>query len=297
MIHFATVHWADPRWIEVQLDYLARHVSGPYRTWAFVGRIPDRERWTARFDHAFTARIRPHAWKLNLLGNLISQTAEPDDLLVFIDADAFPIAPLDEYLRERLAERPLVAVRRDENNGDRQPHPCFCATTAGFWRRIDGDWRRGGTWADARGERVTDVGGNLLHILADRGAEWHPMLRSNRRDLHPLMFGVYEDLVYHHGGGSRPMAGGRLWLAEKGEELAASRLARALDRLPRRGPLRTLRRRAHPRRRYKERLVAEIAAVSERVFEELEADPEFHRAFLDPDYDGPLAELRAPVVI
>ena len=30
------------------------------------------------------------------------------------------------------------------------------------------------------------------------------MLRSNRRNLHPLWFGLYEDLIYHHGAGFRP---------------------------------------------------------------------------------------------
>ena len=34
--------------------------------------------------------------------------------------------------------------------------------------------------------------------------DWYPMLRSNRRDLHPLWFGLYEDLIYHHGAGFRP---------------------------------------------------------------------------------------------
>jgi hypothetical protein len=50
---------------------------------------------------------------------------------------------------------------------------------------------------------VTDVGGNLLGALEERGVEWEPILRTNRRNLHPLWFGVYGDLVYHHGGGFR----------------------------------------------------------------------------------------------
>jgi hypothetical protein len=32
------------------------------------------------------------------------------------------------------------------------------------------------------------------------------MLRSNKRDLHPLWFGVYENLVNHHGAGFRKPA-------------------------------------------------------------------------------------------
>jgi len=29
------------------------------------------------------------------------------------------------------------------------------------------------------------------------------MLRSNKKNLHPVMFGIYEDIIYHHGAGFR----------------------------------------------------------------------------------------------
>jgi hypothetical protein len=124
-------------------------------------------------------------------------------VLVFLDGDAFPIAPLDTFLRRTLARWPLVAVRRDENLGDPQPHPCFCATTVGFWKRIGGDWNRGFTWRAETGHEVTDAGGNLLGRLRELGVEWYPLLRTNRRNIHPIWFAVYGDLVYHHGAGFR----------------------------------------------------------------------------------------------
>ena len=138
---------------------------------------------------------------------------------MFIDGDAFPIAPIGPFLRDKLERYPLVAVRRDENNGDPQPHPSFCVTTAGFWRGLPGDWRRGHTWTNPQGKQVTDVGGNLLGLLEDAGIEWYPMLRTNKVNPHPLQFGVYEDLVYHHGGGFRLTAGGRLWRASVEDKL------------------------------------------------------------------------------
>ena len=36
-----------------------------------------------------------------------------------------------------------------------------------------------------------------------RGIEWRPLLRSNGTDLDPLYFGIYGDVVYHHGAGFR----------------------------------------------------------------------------------------------
>jgi hypothetical protein len=146
-------------------------------------------------------RSLAHSGKLNRLAE--STDAEDDDVLLFLDGDAFPVTPIGEFLGERLAQFPLVAVRRDENLGDVQPHPCFCATTAGFWRDIGGNWSPG-AWTDDAGREVEDVGGALLQILSERGIEWCPLLRTNRHNLHPVLFGLYEERIYHHGAGFRP---------------------------------------------------------------------------------------------
>jgi hypothetical protein len=61
---------------------------------------------------------------------------------------------------------------------------------------------------NSAGERFTDTGTRLYRLLEDAGVEWRPLTRLNRRDLHPLWFGVYGDaaigpVVYHHGAGFR----------------------------------------------------------------------------------------------
>ena len=128
--------------------------------------------------------------------------SNPNDWLIFLDSDAFPIADLRSYLEKKLTMHPLVAVRRDENLGEPQPHPCFCATTVGFWKEIGGDWSRGYAWPTPLGP-VTDIGANLLGNLRERTVDWFPMTRSNKVDLHPVLFGVYDNQIYHHGAGSR----------------------------------------------------------------------------------------------
>jgi hypothetical protein len=90
-----------------------------------------------------------------------------------------------------------------ENAGDIQPHPSFCLTTVKFWKEINGDWKRGYEWRNSTGNKITDTGGNLLSILDKKRIGWLPLLRSNKRDLHKLWFGIYEDLIYHHGAGFR----------------------------------------------------------------------------------------------
>jgi hypothetical protein len=211
MIHIGTLHTGDPRWIDIQLASIRRHTSEPYRTYASLAGIDPAQ--AAKFDHAIDHTGRVTARKGEGLGIRLSECvdrlsdemtsrAEPDDLLVFMHSDTLAIADWVGPVREMLRTHPLAAVRRDEN-GEPIPHWCFCVTTAGFWREIGGNWWYGPTF-NCLGRELTDMGAQLWQDLERRGIEWRPILRTNEIDLHPVFFGVYGDLVYHHGAGSHP---------------------------------------------------------------------------------------------
>lgn len=200
MIHVATVHWMDPKWITPQKRGISSFVEAPHRTYANLQGVG--QQLDTQFSYA-TRNAGTHADKLNELARIIAEQADADDVLIFMDGDAFPIRPLDHWIRELLSEYPLAAVRRDENAGDVQPHPCFCATTVGFWQEIQGDWRPG-RWITDQGLEASDVGGQLLSTLDQRSIAWRPILRSNTVDVHPLLYGVYGRHIYHHGAGFRP---------------------------------------------------------------------------------------------
>jgi hypothetical protein len=108
---------------------------------------------------------------------------------------------------------------------------------------------------------------------------------------------VYDDVVYHHGGGFRLTAGGRLWRASVEDTLNSSLRGRLAARLPRDGIGGRIRKRIDPLRRYRRTLGAELARVNEQVFELIRSDEEFYRQLLDPQRGGELAELQAPVVL
>ncbi len=200
MLHIATVHYLSPRWIEIQTRYLRRHMSAPYMTWASLELIdPSYERF---FDKVFDL-ARGHQGQLNNLAAEISAQAEPDDLIMFLDGDAFPIRDPMPLIREGLQQAPLIAVKRAENGGDEQPHPCFCVTSVKTWHDIHGDWAMGYRWQATDGRRITDTGGNLLRALELTNTPWLPILKSNRAHLDPLFFAIYGDTIYHHGAGFR----------------------------------------------------------------------------------------------
>jgi hypothetical protein len=200
VLYVATVHYRSPRWIEIQTRYLREHITVPYQTWSSLEHIDPS--YAVHFDRILDQR-GPHAGKLNHLAFEISQEASPSDLLMFLDGDAFPIADPMPLVSDALARAPLVAVRRAENVDEPQPHPSFCVTTIESWSTLHGDWTAGPTWAGARGKRTTDVGANLLRRLELTGTPWIEVLRSNARNLDPLYFAVYGDIIYHHGAGFR----------------------------------------------------------------------------------------------
>jgi hypothetical protein len=200
VLYIATVHYASPRWIEIQTAHLREHLTVPYQTWTSLEKIDPA--YAVHFDRVIEQRGL-HAAKLNHLAMEIGAVADEDDLLMFLDGDAFPIADPVPLINESLANAPLLAVRRAENVEEPQPHPCFCVTTAGTWRSLPGDWSAGPTWTGARGRPTSDVGANLMRRLELSGLPWVQVLRSNRRNLDPLYFAIYGDTVYHHGAGFR----------------------------------------------------------------------------------------------
>ena len=103
MIYLATVHWMSDRWIDLQLEYLRRNMDREYRVYADLEGIDPRH--AERFDMATDLGPLPHAQKLNALADLIAEQADPGDVLIFLDGDAFPVAPLGDFLEDYYASR------------------------------------------------------------------------------------------------------------------------------------------------------------------------------------------------
>jgi hypothetical protein len=200
VLHIATVHYGSPQWVEIQTRQLRENIIVPYETWTSLEKIDPS--YGRHFDHVVEQRGL-HAAKLNHLAMEICHVAAPEDLMMFLDGDAFPVADPMPLIERSLAQAPLLAVRRAENADEPQPHPSFCVTTVGTWRTLPGDWSAGPTWRGARGQPTSDVGGHLLRELELSGVPWVQVLRSNRRDLDQLYFGIYGDVIYHHGAGFR----------------------------------------------------------------------------------------------
>jgi hypothetical protein len=258
MLHVATAHLASTRWIEIQTRHLREHLHVPYTTWATLALIDGS--FAARFDRAIDSK-GPHAGKLNHLAVEISQVAADEDLLMFLDGDAFPIADPLPTIEDALSRAPLLAVCKAEDAEQPRPSPCFCVTRVGTWRGLAGDWSDGYAWRDGGGRAVTDVGANLLRRLQLTGTAWTQLPRTNPRRLDPAFFAIYGDVVYHHGVG-----GGELTRAHRA--LAPAPLP--VPRVPLLAPL-TRRLDGERRRAWERATRRRYVAHSERILAGLQA--------------------------
>lgn len=281
------------KWIPIQLAYLERNLNTPYRLLASLNGIDDPN-MRRRFDYVQDVEVAAHPVKLNILSEVAVERSKPEDLLLFLDGDAFPVQPIQPWLDETLLTYPLVAIQRRENCGDLRPHPSFCATTVGFWKELGCDWTPN-DWVTPTGDLFTDAGGRLANVLEAQSIEWLPLLRTNTENPHPLWYAVYDHRIYHHGAGFRD----RVSKVDQVKRPALYKVNSAWDgpsvgqlsMVVRKDPsvLKRLRLRhvvavakAARRtflRRFTRWYAAKAQAESDEVFEKIESDQRFYRDF------------------
>ena len=192
-------------WIEVCMREVLRrseHADYEIHVWdnagirehrAFLETMPQVQVWPR--DAAQVVPL-PHSVALD---ELVARTGSGVDYLVTLDTDAFPVTDgwIDQLTSAIDGGAMLVGVWRDEMAPELSPfvHPsCLCV------RRQD--------LLDLRlkfsvSEHM-EPGQNLTDAVVAHDGHIAALRRSNKRNPHFLIAGLYGDLVYHHAAGSRP---------------------------------------------------------------------------------------------
>jgi hypothetical protein len=122
--------------------------------------------------------------------------------------DSFPVKPdWIEQVMEKLDQgHSLVAIRRDENL-DHKPHSSFLFFPASYYQNFDPELRL--SPAEILKEdyqayskavpHVRDTGFGLGYNLFVNKLTWHPLTRSNQKEDHFMMGGLYGDMIFHFG--------------------------------------------------------------------------------------------------
>ncbi|MFC2112202.1 hypothetical protein ACFLTA_02955 [Bacteroidota bacterium] len=273
-VHIATIHWPYGKWMDIQHYYLEKNLGSEYNYYAVVNK--DTKVVEQRFNYVSKSTQANHSKHLNhLLSYVLESSADENEILVFLDGDAFPVAPLHEYLENSLEEYPLIAIQRLENVGEFIPHPSFCAAKIGFWKEL------GPIWGEMRTshEFGKDPGGNLFDRLKDKGMNWGKLMRTNQINLHPLFFGIYDNLIYHHGAGFRdPIS--RVDLSELNQAILQQKfLSRIAEIIPAKF-LQGLKRRISPFRKEEYKIILQNRLLQDDVYNQIISNKEFYKRFI-----------------
>lgn len=138
------------------------------------------------------------------------------DYIATFDVDSWPLRDdWPDICVKRMEDERAIAtgVLRAENGDSVLCHPSFTFIDAKAFRDPACKF-----WIarEHRGQdeiaffednyQVYDTGGSLTYSLHKNNAKWIPLLRTNKKNLHTLLGGIYGDLIFHLGSGSRPLA-------------------------------------------------------------------------------------------
>jgi len=200
------------RWLDLCLQKLqASLVFRPFHVYIWNNNYADEPLrrslmalpWVTYVEAAPYERLAdPHAVPLQRLYTLAR--ADSAEIIVALDSDAHPLRPdwLAQLVTALEDGAVLAGVWRDELSEGIAPyvHPSCLATTVDFIERHNLRFDR------LRSSRDTEQHDTLSHFTrAAQAANLpiSPLRRSNVNNFHRLMGGVYGDLVYHHGAGTR----------------------------------------------------------------------------------------------
>ena len=201
--------------LDFSIEQIRRVTTGPYR---IHGCCPDN-------DPAIMSRLTSHGVVVHeaparhsdisqehsqLLNLLVDRAAEHGCTHVAtFDMDSWPVlSGWDERYASLVdAATPVASIVRTEL-GDNFPFAAFTFFQADFWRIGTSSFnvqQRGpfGEIASNLSSRPTETGSGILAQLHDDGLSFFRLERSNARNIHPVIAGLYDNAIFHLGAGSR----------------------------------------------------------------------------------------------
>mgnify|MGYP001216526833 FL=1 len=200
MLHILTIHFKD-KWVDIQKRELKKYISEDYKVYTRLGE--NYEKHKDKFDGAIEGQGH---WteSMGLLLKFINENAKVGDKVLLIDSDAFPIAPISEFMEYALSQAEFVSCQEPKHEWDddyKIPHPMFML--------FDAKHILEGNLSDYLSKIIKDQSGNwwggAMQWIKENNYREGVLIRSNKINLHPLYFGIYNNLIYHHWAGSRKM--------------------------------------------------------------------------------------------
>ncbi len=217
----------EGKWLDLCLKKIIQHTKWPnYRIYVWNNNIEDGSVPAlveaipgAKLFQADPREKLAHIHAVPL--QRLYEVAKKDQLkfIVTMDTDAFPVR--DNWLTELIGnlneQTVLCGVWRDELAGHVCPyvHPSCLCTTTDFIKKNRLRFDR----IDIISDQKKDTLASFTIIAEKKGKTIAKLKRSNVNDLHYILGGLYGNLIYHHGAGSRKET--YFWGEEKTEAIGA----------------------------------------------------------------------------
>ena len=137
MIHVFSLHYGDDKWSEIQIKSIQKHIKVPYKTYSVYSHMDEDsyKKWENEWDVFLVEEKGKHAHKS---GNFhltdghryiipeILKHAEPGDIFLRLDSDAFLINDIDESFIDLVNKHQFVSLKEPEHEWDttyHTPHP------------------------------------------------------------------------------------------------------------------------------------------------------------------------------
>lgn len=214
-IHIITIHHNSQHWLDLQLSKINKHFTN-HKIWTMYNKM-DMRKHINKFDHCERGCVRNkginfdgiprrswnHWTKLNNLTNMVvnDENTKSDDILIWLDCDAFPVADVNDFIESKLNEFEFFAINRKEHNNSVIPHPSFAGCKVEFWKKHNLSWE--GIPHAPFGIQTHDTGGKIYNILQSNNIDWYKLNLSHTLTPHQYYFVIYDSLIYHHGAGTR----------------------------------------------------------------------------------------------
>ena len=210
MIYLMTTSFKQSVWIDTQMRHLQKYskeedykvILGTYK-WEpnIILNLP-KNYTRINMDNLPNEH---YLQMMYLYDGVVRGMAQDDDIIAFIDGDAFPIcADWTEKLTKYLDEYDGACIYRYEDMGYQDvlshwpvPHLSFSAFKKKIKDKYDLRWELSGD----------NFGHTLVNKIRDNKLKIKELKRTNVYNAHNVMFGIYDDMIYHNGSGTRGVLG------------------------------------------------------------------------------------------
>jgi hypothetical protein len=201
--------------LDFSIAQIRRVTAGPYR---IHGCCPGNDAAIMRrlagqgvIVHEAPPRHEHISQEHSQLLNMLADRAKDDGCthIATFDMDSWPVLPgWDERYASIVGPAaPVASIVRTELR-DNFPFAAFTFFPAGFWRTGASSFNvlQRGPFGDHvlnLSSRPTETGSGILAQLHDENRGFLRLERSNARNIHPVIAGLYDNAIFHLGAGSR----------------------------------------------------------------------------------------------